>query len=52
VLRATRRAAEPQLRKARATLTTNVETSAAVAIEATSLQQVLVNLVQNSRCRR
>src|SRR5262249_9063336 len=39
---------EPQLRKARATLTTNVETSASVAIEATSLQQVLVNLVQNS----
>src|SRR5262249_14948577 len=39
---------EPQLRKARATVSTTVETAASVAIEATSLQQVLVNLVQNA----
>ncbi len=39
---------EPQLRKARAKLATDVTTAQPLAIEAHALQQVLVNLVQNS----
>ncbi len=39
---------EPQLRKARATLRSEVTATAPVAIEAHALQQVLVNLVQNA----
>jgi signal transduction histidine kinase len=39
---------EPQLRKARAKLATDVATTAPLAIEGHALQQVLVNLVQNS----
>jgi signal transduction histidine kinase len=39
---------EPQLRKARAKLVVDVATTAPLAIEAHALQQVLVNLVQNS----
>jgi two-component system NtrC family sensor kinase len=39
---------EPQLRKSRAKLVTDVASSASVTIEAHSLQQVLVNLVQNA----
>jgi signal transduction histidine kinase len=39
---------EPQLRKARARLATDVATTAPLAIEGHALQQVLVNLVQNS----
>jgi signal transduction histidine kinase len=38
----------PQLRKARATLVTDVTASSPIAIEAHALQQVLVNLVQNA----
>ena len=38
----------PQLRKAGATLTSSVLAAAPVAIEASALQQVLVNLVQNA----
>jgi signal transduction histidine kinase len=38
----------PQLRKARAALATEVTATAALAIEAHALQQVLVNLVQNA----
>jgi signal transduction histidine kinase len=38
----------PQLRKARATLVTEVATTAPISIEAHALQQVLVNLVQNA----
>ena len=38
----------PQLKRARATLTTKIESSKAVAIDAHALQQVLVNLVQNA----
>ncbi len=38
----------PQLKKARATLTTEIGSTASIAIESHSLQQVLVNLVQNS----
>jgi signal transduction histidine kinase len=38
----------PQLRKARASLVTDVPTMKPVAIEAHALQQVLVNLVQNA----
>ncbi|MCW5807297.1 MAG: HAMP domain-containing protein, partial [Deltaproteobacteria bacterium] len=38
----------PQLKKARATLTTDLADTAPVAMEAHALQQVLVNLVQNS----
>jgi signal transduction histidine kinase len=39
---------EPQLRRARATLRTELTTTAAIAIEGHALQQVLVNLVQNA----
>jgi len=39
---------EPQLRKARAKLATDVATTQPLAIEGHALQQVLVNLVQNS----
>jgi signal transduction histidine kinase len=39
---------EPQLKKARARLVTDVGSDAPLAIEATMLQQVLVNLVQNA----
>jgi len=39
---------EPQLRKARATLRSEVTASQPIAIEAHALQQVLVNLVQNA----
>ena len=39
---------EPQLRKARATLRSEVTTTQPIAIEAHALQQVLVNLVQNA----
>ena len=39
---------EPQLRKARAKLAIDVTTAQPLAIEAHALQQVLVNLVQNS----
>jgi len=38
----------PQLKKVRATLTTEVTAEAPIAIEASALQQVLVNLVQNA----
>jgi signal transduction histidine kinase len=38
----------PQLRKARARLVTELAATRAVAIEASALQQVLVNLVQNA----
>lgn len=38
----------PQLRKARATLVTDVPQGAPISIEAHALQQVLVNLVQNA----
>ncbi len=38
----------PQLRKAHAALVTDVATTAAIAIDAHALQQVLVNLVQNA----
>ena len=38
----------PQLKKARATLTTEIASTTPVTIEAHSLQQVLVNLVQNA----
>ncbi|MBS1118899.1 MAG: integral rane sensor signal transduction histidine kinase [Deltaproteobacteria bacterium] len=38
----------PQLKKARATLTSEIGSTASIAIESHSLQQVLVNLVQNS----
>ncbi len=38
----------PQLRKAHAELSTEVASTAAIAIEAHALQQVLVNLVQNA----
>jgi len=38
----------PQLKKARATLVTDVPTGKPIAIEAHALQQVLVNLVQNA----
>lgn len=39
---------EPQLRKARATLRSEVTATQPIAIEAHALQQVLVNLVQNA----
>ncbi|MBL0218962.1 MAG: HAMP domain-containing protein [Myxococcales bacterium] len=39
---------EPQLKKTRARLTSNVQSQAALAIDAHALQQVLVNLVQNA----
>jgi C4-dicarboxylate-specific signal transduction histidine kinase len=39
---------EPQLKRARARLVTDVRSSTPVAIEAHALQQVLVNLVQNA----
>lgn len=39
---------EPQLRKSRAKLVTDVVSASSVTIEAHSLQQVLVNLVQNA----
>ena len=39
---------EPQLKKARARLVTDIGSDAPLAIEANQLQQVLVNLVQNS----
>ncbi len=38
----------PQLKKARATLTSEIASTKSVTIEAHSLQQVLVNLVQNA----
>jgi signal transduction histidine kinase len=38
----------PQLKKVRATLATEVTAEAPIAIEASALQQVLVNLVQNA----
>jgi signal transduction histidine kinase len=38
----------PQLKKARATLASDIASTKSVAIEAHSLQQVLVNLVQNA----
>ncbi|MCX5748047.1 MAG: sensor histidine kinase [Proteobacteria bacterium] len=38
----------PQLKRARARITTDVKTTARLAIEANALQQVLVNLVQNA----
>jgi signal transduction histidine kinase len=38
----------PQLKKARTTLTSEIGSTASIAIESHSLQQVLVNLVQNS----
>ncbi|MEO6774275.1 MAG: sensor histidine kinase [Kofleriaceae bacterium] len=38
----------PQLKKVRATLTTEVTTDHRIAIESSALQQVLVNLVQNA----
>ncbi len=38
----------PQLKKARATLTSEIGSTTSVAIEAHALQQVLVNLVQNA----
>jgi signal transduction histidine kinase len=38
----------PQLRRARARLVTDVAATAPIAIEASALQQVLVNLVQNA----
>jgi signal transduction histidine kinase len=38
----------PQLKKARATLVTDVPAGKPISIEAHALQQVLVNLVQNS----
>ncbi|MBA3819919.1 MAG: HAMP domain-containing protein [Deltaproteobacteria bacterium] len=38
----------PQLKKARATLVTELENTTAVTIDAHALQQVLVNLVQNA----
>ncbi|MFT3692207.1 MAG: sensor histidine kinase [Kofleriaceae bacterium] len=38
----------PQVKKARATLSTEVSTDALIAIEASALQQILVNLVQNA----
>ncbi len=38
----------PQLKKARATLTSEIGSTASVAIESHALQQVLVNLVQNA----
>ncbi|MEO8706373.1 MAG: sensor histidine kinase [Kofleriaceae bacterium] len=38
----------PQLKKAKATLTTEIGSTKSVAIEAHALQQVLVNLVQNA----
>jgi two-component system NtrC family sensor kinase len=39
---------EPQLRKARAAITLELDTAPAVTMEAHALQQVLVNLVQNA----
>lgn len=39
---------EPQLKRAKARLVTEVHTTAAIAIDAHALQQVLVNLVQNA----
>jgi len=39
---------EPQLKKAKARLVTDVQSEAPLAIEAHALQQVLVNLVQNA----
>jgi len=38
----------PQLKRARATLATDVDSTASVTIDAHALQQVLVNLVQNA----
>lgn len=38
----------PQLKKARATLSSEIQSTSAVTIEAHALQQVLVNLVQNA----
>ncbi|MEJ7600520.1 MAG: sensor histidine kinase [Kofleriaceae bacterium] len=38
----------PQLKKARATLASDIGSTASVAIEAHALQQILVNLVQNA----